>query len=345
MAVAKLSIDLGAIVANWRTLDAMSAGETSAVVKANAYGLGVDRVVPSLTKAGVQTFFVAAAEEGFAVRKAAGNEARVFVFSGHMDGDARALRDNALIPLLNSPHQWQRHCSELPDHPFGIQLDTGMNRLGMEPRDFATLREDIQAASPVLVMSHLACSDEPEHIQNVQQLSVFKSITEGIDAAKSLAATGGTLLGENYHFDLCRPGVGLYGGEPFAAANPVVTLETPIIQTRDVTVGESVGYGATWVATRPSKIATIAAGYADGLIRAMGNGLSLWADDQPCPLVGRVSMDMMGVDVTDLTTIPTHLDILNATQTVDVVAEAAGTIGYEILTSLGARYDRHYIGG
>ncbi len=160
---------------------------------------------------------------------------------------------------------------------------------------------------------------------------------------KALSATGGVLLGAPFHFNLTRPGIGLYGGEPFKDAKPVVELALPVVQLRDVLPGEAVGYGAAWVATRPSKIATVSSGYADGIIRS-AKGFSLYAGATPCPVVGRVSMDLLTVDVTDLQTVPESLTLLNATQTVDVLAEKAGTIGYEILTSLGSRYQRRYIG-
>lgn len=345
MAVATLTIDLNAIADNWRALDAKSAAtvETAAVVKADGYGLDAGRVSATLSKAGVKTFFVAVAEEGIAVRKAIGADAVIYVFSGCCAGDAPILKEYNLIPLLNSVEQLNTY---LPSGaPFGIQLDSGMNRLGMEPAEFAALKDAILQASPRLIMSHLACADEPDHPQNTAQLAAFRAMTDGVQIPKSLAATGGTLLGADYHFDLNRPGVGLYGGAPFTQASPALRLSIPVIQTRDVALGETVGYGAKWQATRPSKTATIASGYADGLIRAMGNGpVNLYAGDTPCPLIGRVSMDLITVDVTDLATVPDSLDLLNPIQTIDHLADAAGTIGYEILTSLGARYNRVYKG-
>lgn len=342
MTRAVLTIDLAALVANWRALDAMTAGETGAVVKADAYGLGVDRVVPVLAEAGARQFFVALADEGAAVRRALGPGPRISVFSGHMAGDAATLRDHDLVPMLNSPEQMRRHAEALPDHALGIQLDTGMNRLGLEPTDWAALRTGALARNPTLVMSHLACADEPDHPMNARQLAEFRAMTDGVGVPRALSATGGILLGRNYHFDLCRPGIGLYGGMPFADAAPVVDLTLPVVQTRDVAVGETVGYSNTWTAARPSRIATVAAGYADGLIRAMGARARLFAEDVPCPVVGRVSMDLITVDVTDLADDPETLTILGPQQGVDDLAEAAGTIGYEILTALGPRYERRY---
>ncbi|MEM7440696.1 MAG: alanine racemase [Pseudomonadota bacterium] len=343
MTTGSLSIDLDAIAANWRALDAMSGATTAAVVKADGYGCHAPTVAKRLMREGVQTFFVAAAEEGAILRQFVGAAPDIFVFSGPCPGDAPLILEHALIPLINSPAQAQNFLDT--DLPFGVQLDTGMNRLGLEPAEFASLRDEITARGPKLVMSHLACADEPDHPQNAAQLRTFRELTDTLDAPRSLAATGGVLLGKDYHFDLTRPGVGLYGGQPFAEATPVVTLDLPIIQTRAVTAGESVGYGASWVAQRDGTVATVAAGYADGLLRGIGAGqISLFAGNTPCPLIGRVSMDLITVDVTDLDTVPGSLTILNARQGVDVLADAAGTIGYELLTSLGARYARHYKG-
>ena len=346
MGTATLTIDLGALTENWRALDALSDCETSAVVKADGYGLGADRVGRSLARAGARTFFVAAAEEGATLRQALGPGPAINVFSGHMRGDTDMIGDMGLTPMVNSMDQLVRHVESLPGHPFGIQLDTGMNRLGMEPSEWAAVREIAMAQNPTVIMSHLACADEPEHEMNGQQLATFREMTADIDAPLSLANTGGVLIGSDYHFDLTRPGIGLYGGAPYAAAKPVVSLSIPVIQCRDLEVGETVGYGNSFTAARPTRIATVAAGYADGIIRAMGPGTALHLGDQICPVAGRISMDMIGVDITDLDEPnPRALDLLSATQGVDRLADAAGTIGYEILTSLGARYQRRYIGG
>jgi alanine racemase len=340
MGTGTLQIDLEALAANWRALDAMTGCETAAVVKADGYGLGAARVATRLAKEGVRRFFVAVAEEGATLRKALGEGPEINVFSGHMQGDADVIADARLTPMLNSAEQLARHRDTLPGAPYGIQLDSGMNRLGMEPADWAALRAEAEDGPITLVMSHLACADEPDHPANAAQLKAFNEMTEGARAPRSLAATGGILLGPDYHFDLTRPGIGLYGGLPFTEATPVVRLSLPVIQTRDLAPGETVGYGCTFTATRPTKIATVSAGYADGLIRAASNRATLWAGDTPCPLAGRVSMDLLTVDVTDAGTVPDTLDILGPHQTVDTLADAAGTIGYEILTSLGPRYSR-----
>lgn len=345
MAQAVLTIDLGAIRANWRDLAAQSRGQTAAVVKANAYGLGADRVALALAEEGARTFFVATCEEGASLRRSLGQEPVIMVFSGHMAGDTSLIRDANLVPLLNSVDQMLRHVENLPRHGFGIQLDTGMNRLGMEPSEWGALCSIALTQNPVLIISHLACADERDHGMNAHQLQTFRQMTGNIDVPRSLAATGGILLGPDYHFDMTRPGIGLYGGMPFVDAQPVVDLQVPVIQLRDVLPGESVGYGNTWVARVPSKIATISAGYADGLIRAMGPKAYVWTGESRCKIVGRVSMDLIGVDVTHATEVPDMVEILGRHQFIDTVADAAGTIGYEILTSLGHRYSRRYVGG
>lgn len=342
MGAASLTIDLDAIAANWARLNRLA--PAAATVKADAYGLGVAPVAQRLAQEGARRFCVALSEEGAALRKALGHGPEIFVFSGHMEGDATLLRDHALTPVLNSPEQYIRHRAALAGLPFGIQLDTGMNRLGLEPADWAALRDEALAAVPSLIMSHLACADEPAHPMNAAQLAAFREMTEGVSAPRSLSATGGALLGPDYAFDMIRPGIGLYGGAPFTDALPVVRLTLPVIQTRRVEPGESVGYSATWTATAPTRVATLAAGYADGLLRSLSGRATLWAGDTPCPMLGRVSMDLITADVSALADPPETLDLLGPRQGIDLLAEAAGTIGYELLTSLGARYARHYTG-
>ncbi|MEM9392533.1 MAG: alanine racemase [Pseudomonadota bacterium] len=346
MGTATLTIDLDALVANWRALDAASARNvmTGAVVKADGYGLDAGRVAAALADAGARQFFVAGADEGITVRKAIGPGPAINVFSGHMDGDTALIDQARLTPMINSTDQLTRHFETLPNHPFGVQLDTGMNRLGMEADEWFSVAEIALSQRPKLVMSHLACADDPDHPENVAQLQEFRRLTDGITTPRSLSATGGILLGREYHFNLTRPGIGLYGGLPFAAARQVVRLSIPVVQARTVLPGETVGYGCTWTAERESVVATVAAGYADGLIRAMSGRANLWHGPEPCPLVGRVSMDLITVDITHLSRVPRTLDILCPAQGVDTLADAAGTIGYEILTSLGGRYTRDYRG-
>ena len=334
MSAATLTIDLGAIVSNWRALDRMTACETAATIKADAYGLGIDRVGPALAEAGARLFFVALAEEGVTLRRILGPGPAICVFSGHMPGDAARIRQADLTPMINSVDQLLTHVETAPGAGFGVQLDTGMNRLGMEPAEWAALRDIALEQNPQLIISHLACADEPDHPMNAHQLNAFHEMTADVDAPLSLAATGGVLLGPDYHFDLTRPGVGLYGGLPFIDATPVVTLDVPVIQIRNVAAGESVGYGNAFVAKTPTRVATVAAGYADGLIRAMGPKASFTHGDIRVPVIGRVSMDLITVDVSALSDTPESLQLLGMHQSVDTVAGFAGTIGYEVLTSL-----------
>lgn len=347
MACSTLHIDLDAIRANWRALDALSGRDTqtAAVVKADAYGLGAPRVARALAQAGARRFFVALAEEGAALRAALGPGPQICVLSGHMPGDTDMIGDLELTPMLNSLDQITRHLETLPGRPFGVQLDTGMNRLGIEAPEWEAVAGIVLEAGPVLLMSHLACADAPDDAMNALQLANFHTMTDGAGVPRSLAATGGVLLGPDYHFDLTRPGIGLYGGLPFAGAASALRLSLPVIQTREVAAGEGVGYGRAWVAPGPALIATVAAGYADGLHRSLSGRATLWAGDVPCPLVGRVSMDMITVDITHLDEVPAELDILGPHQGVDELAAVAGTIGYEVLTGLGPRYMRRYVGG
>jgi alanine racemase len=347
MATATLSIDLDALAANWRALDRASSSsvQTAAVVKADAYGLGIARVARALAQAGARRFFVAVAEEGAALRQALGPGPQICIMSGHMAGDTEMVHDLDLTPMLNSIDQVTRHLESLPGLPFGVQLDTGMNRLGMEEAEWEAVAPFVLEAGPELLMSHLACADDPDHGLNELQLATFHAMTDGTGVPRSLAATGGILMGPKYHFDLTRPGIGLYGGHPYEAAARVVTLSLPVIQTRPVAASEAVGYSCTWTAEQDSTIATVSGGYADGLLRGLSNAAVLWDGDTPCPLVGRVSMDLITVDISHLRRVPRSLDILGPHQTVDDLAAIAGTIGYEVLTSLGARYTRRYVEG
>jgi alanine racemase len=246
--------------------------------------------------------------------------------------------------MLCSVAQLTLHLEALPRHPFGIQLDTGMNRLGLKASEWEAVAEVALEAEPVLLTSHLASSDDPESDQSARQLAAFRAMTDGIDVPRSLAATGGTLLGPAYHFDMVRPGIGLYGGLPYAEARPVVSLELPVIACFDVPQGETVGYGASWTAPAPTRIATVAGGYADGLHRALQPGLEVMAGPVACPVVGRVSMDLLTVDVSHLDADPESVSILDPHRGVDLLAAHAGTIGYEMLTSLGGRYRGKYRG-
>lgn len=356
MARSRLTIDLGAVAANWRALDAMTACETAAVVKADGYGLGAAEVGRALFGAGARSFFVALAEEGAALREALGAEARIFVFTGLMPGDEALVRDRRLIPLISSARQLERARALAKDAggslPIGVQIDSGMNRLGFEAPELAEALAPAGALKGLdiaLVASHLACADEPGHALNAAQADVFARAAAhpalGV-AQKSLAATGGLLLGPEFHHDMTRPGIGLYGGLPFKAARPVVTVESPIIQIRDVAPGEIVGYGAEYTAGEPRRIATLSLGYADGLSRALSAGFIAHLGNAALKSAGRISMDLITLDVTgcDAAREGAMVTLLGEDQTIDDIASLAGTIGYEILTSLGSRFERRYRG-
>ena len=356
-----LTIDLDAIARNWLALVARSgpattpgAGlvETAAVVKADAYGCGLEPVARTLWEEGCGTFFVATLAEGVTVRTLLADEADIFILNGVEGDSAREARARRLIPCLNAPHQvtaWR----EAGGGPCALQLDSGMGRLGVQPGDLKSLlyaeRETLTRC--VLVLSHLACADEPEHPQNEAQRARFDALlplvrTVAPNFRASLAATGGTLLGAEYHYDLVRCGIGLYGGFPFTDAEPVVTLTAPIIQIRTVPAGMNIGYGASWTATRPSRIATLPLGYADGFHRSLSNATHVWIDGRPAPLAGRVSMDLLTIDVTDHpgVTEDSTVEIIGPHRPIDMLATDAKTIGYEMLTALGTRYERRYKG-
>ena len=344
MATATATIDLNAIRQNWQKLRSMSSNDAAAVVKANAYGLGLSQVTKALYAEGARIFFVATVEEGAELRSILGKKPDIYVFSGHMVGDTELIKNYNLIPLINSIEQLSRHSKLLREKKFGVQLDTGMNRLGMEPMEWESVKELALSLNPVLIMSHLACADDPNHKMNSKQLDIFLTLTNKININKSLAATGGILLGPEYHFDLTRPGIGIYGCSPMQDCLPVLKIDIPVIQIRNIESGETVGYGNTWTSPCKKKIATISAGYADGLFRAIGKKAKLYFEEISCPIVGRVSMDLIGVDITSLNVEPDRLELINSQQTVDKIAEGAETIGYEFLTSLGNRYSRNYTG-
>ncbi len=347
-----LTVDLDALARNWRALDALSGtAETGAAVKADAYGLGLAPVAGALWGAGCRRFFVATLAEGIALR-AILPDAAVHILNGVRGEGAAAARAHRLIPCLNAPHQvadWRA----AGGGPCALQLDSGMARLGVQSGDLdAVLRDEADTlADCVLVMSHLACADEPAHPQNAAQRAAFEAMLPTVRAVApraeaSLAATGGTLLGAEYRYDLVRCGIGLYGGLPFADAEPVVTLTAPIVQIRTIAAGDSVGYGASWTAARPSRIATLPLGYADGIHRALSSATYVVIDGRPAPLAGRVSMDLLTVDVTDHPHVDERgiVEIVGPHRGIDALAADAGTIGYEMLTALGTRYERRYKG-
>lgn len=367
-----LTIDIGALVDNYRAIAKVCApAETAGVVKADAYGLGAARVVPALVAAGCKKFFVAMPDEGIAVRRLA-PDATIFVLNGVFGhGAEHAYAEHRLVPVLNAPREislWESFCGSTGTrHPCVINVDTGMNRLGLtmsEALSFADENGLTQALEVVLVMSHLACADEPQHPLNRQQFEALQELQAAFSGVESsLVNSAGIFLGRDFHVGLTRPGIAVYGGAPVAGMkNPmktVVTAEARIVQLRHARAGEAVSYGATATLQRDTTIAVAAVGYADGYHRsASGSGVPLRRLGEPgghgfvlgqrVPILGRVTMDLTMFDVTDLgvDAVKTGdmIELFGRHISIDEAAKAAGTISYELLTGLGRRYHRLYLG-
>ena len=356
---AHLTIDLDALADNYRLLDRLSGpAACAAVVKANAYGLGVDRVAPVLHAAGCRAFFVATGAEALELREildAGGGEAEILVLNGiaAQAAEARRARDRGLVPVLNSGEevaQW-RALGGRPD--VALHVDTAMNRLGMPVAEASHLLADAGLHDDLNVttlISHLACAEQAEHPLNRRQCARFAALCDGLPLRASLANSSGIFLGPEYRFHLVRAGVALYGANPTPnRPNPmaeVVGLKGKIIQTRRIDTGMSVGYGAAFTAARPTRLATVPVGYADGYPRALGNRGSGDIGGVRVPVAGRVSMDLTVFDVTgaaDMAVPGADIQLIGGGVPLDEVAEAAGTIAYEILVRLGRRPYRTYL--
>jgi len=358
-----LTIDLAAIVANWRELARRAApAQCAAVVKADGYGCGIEPVTAALAKAGCATFFVTTLAEARHARAVA-PQAAIYVLT-MLPGTHAAVAQGNFRPVIGSIEElaeWEAFRASGWQGTAALHIDTGINRLGLSTDDLAQLEPRVLArrAGLDLLMSHFACSEEPSHRLNAKQMADFRELRDlfpGI--AGSLANSSGIFLGPDAHHDLVRPGVALYGANPTPGhlnlMRPAVRLEGRIVQVRDVDPGDTVGYGATWTARRPTRLAVVALGYADGFLRAASAsdakpGAEAVVAGRPCPLAGRVSMDLLAVDVTDVPEgKPRRGDtvaLLDHTIGVDDLASHAGTIAYEVLTSLGRRYARVYKGG
>jgi alanine racemase len=361
---AVLTIDLAAIAANYRSLvDHVAPATCAGVVKADAYGLGAAMVAPVLQREGCRHFFVATVDEGLALRQILPSVS-IYILNGLPPGSAATLASADLIPVLVSFEQvedWRKFCSTSGQpKAAALQIDTGISRLGLSQADVARLATDprlLRGFPLVHVMSHLACGDEPDYPLNDQQRMLFKTFIERFpwpNAQKpsfGMAASAGIFLGTDFHFDLVRPGMALYGLAPTIGRQnpmrPVVRLQGKILQIRDVDLGMTVGYGASHRFEGPSRLATIGVGYADGIFRTLGNRGAVFIAGERAPVVGRISMDLMTVDVGRIPNAAAHpgavVDIIGPEQSVDDLARDAGTIGYEILTSFGKRYQRRYI--
>jgi alanine racemase len=360
----QLTIDLAALARNWRALDTVSAGAlTAAVVKADAYGIGIVEASKALAAAGAQFFFSATVDEALAVRTSV-PQAHIFVLNGLYPGAANVYVRQRLMPVISSMdmlEEWLAKCLERNEaYPAAFHFDTGMNRLGFRLNEAIAVRDRIEPIgfAPQMIMSHLACADQPNHEKNRTQLALFQSIlTHFPQVPASLANSAGLMTGRDYHFQMVRPGIALYGGRAVTGRkNPmatVATLHAPILQVKEGRTGESVGYGATFTLWRESRLAIIGLGYADGFLRSLSAtnsrpGGKVWLRGKLCPVIGRISMDLAIVDITDLgSDLPRSgegVEIYGPHISVDDQADACGTIGYELLTTLKGRYTRNYVG-
>ncbi len=359
-----LTVDLSALVANWKTL-AKRAGraQCAAVVKADAYGVGLEQAAQALAKAGCDTFFVATFDEALRLRTILPT-VTIYLLNGLNPGSAELVCGIDVRPVLGSMaeiEEWEAHADETGEEaPAAIHIDTGMNRHGISLADAEALAPRLVTEEitfkPALVMSHLACADEPEHPLNRQQIDAFSTIIRkfpGIPA--SLCNSAGLLAFPDAHFDLVRPGVALYGGRALNASEnpmqPVVKLQARIVTLREAKAGTTVGYGARLKLPRDSRLAIVSAGYADGIFRAAGSsdnkkGAEAIVAGTRCNIAGRVSMDLLAVDVTDVPAANVKrgdlVTLLGDGISVDDLADHARTIGYEVLTSLGRRWKRIY---
>ena len=362
---AVLTIDLDALAANYRHLrDLAAPAECAAVVKADAYGLGMAKAAPALWRSGCRTFFVATLTEAEELR-ALLPEAVIYVFDGLLPGAAATFPAGQLRPVLNSPDEikeWAEYCARVGEAlPCAVHIDSGMNRLGLSAAEVEAVADaaDWGALSLALVMSHLACADDPEHAKNAAQRQLYDTLRARLPKAQaSLANSAGILLGADYAYDLVRPGIALYGGHPQRRGeNPfrtVVHLKGRVLQVREAEQDETVGYGATRTLNRRSRIAVVSVGYADGIFRALSTadgeeGLVAYLGQHPAPILGRVSMDLITVDVTDVPEADAQrgawVQLLGPNVSAHEFALHANTIDYEVLTSLGQRAARRYIGG
>ena len=343
-APATLTVDLDALAANYRTLEAVGGVPVHPVVKADAYGLGADACARRLAAEGARTFFVARTREGERLRAALGPGPAIYVLDGCLAGRAARMRAADLRPVLNTDAQ-MAEWRAAGGGACGLQVDTGMNRLGFRPEaapePFAGLD---------LVLSHLACADDPAEPMNARQRDAFAAAAARYPGTvRSFANSGGVFLGADYGFDASRPGICLYGGGPEGRPDdrirPVATLTAEVLQVREVRAGESVGYSRGFVAEAPRRIATVAAGYADGVLRSYSPAGQVQIGGALRPIVGRVSMDVCAVDVTGLeVAVGDPVELFGPNRALDDAAAAAGTVAWELLTSVGPRVTRLYTG-
>lgn len=354
----RLTVDLAAIVKNYQQIQTLVGDNcaASAVVKANAYGCGVAPVSQILERAGADKFFVATLPEALELRTILESDAAVFMLNGFRSSDAQLYLQESITPVLSSMPEVENYAKLAAEQgrklPAIVHIDTGMNRLGLEEKDIEILPDKLDGIDVQYIMSHFACSDEKDHSKNQQQYESFKERTQGFSGIKrSLSNSSGIFRSGDYHFDMVRPGMCLYGLNPTPEAdNPMsaaVKVEVPVLQVRQAQKGEACGYGATYSFDQNTMLAVVEMGYADGYLRHLSNNGSLYWKGHECPVRGRVSMDLTIVDLSsvpenDLPSAGDMMEAIGGHQSGDDVAEACGTIGYEIFTSLSRRYERVY---
>ena len=353
-----LQVNLAALARNYQRLQEAAAGaECAAVVKADAYGLGINEVARRLAREGCETFFVTNFDEGFELREIL-PAAVIYVLDSVPPGQEQSFLQYGLRPVLNSLEQvrrWNDFVGKDAAANCAIHIDTGMNRLGLERAEVTSLRKHLEWLDNLqidFVMTHLACADQPGHPLNRRQVALFDELRQGIPHKRtSIANSAGTLLGEPFQGDIVRPGIAIYGGNPFAdRQNPmeeVIRLQGRVSQVRELEAGETVGYGATYSSARPARIATITVGYANGYPRNLGNKAYVSINGNKVPIIGRVSMDLITVDVSAIDNPSvepgTLADVIGGDIDLDELASLAGTVGYELMTGLGRGLPRLYI--
>lgn len=356
-----IAIDLQKIVGNYRLLASIASSSiVSAVVKADSYGLGADQISKALQKqAGCNSFFVATIDEALSLRESLGQDVDIFVLNGVFYNDLDDLNNNNLIPVLNhlgQIHIWQEYARQKGTKlPCILHIDTGLNRLGIPESEQLELLGNVDLLSGLevkCIMSHLAFSEDSDHQYNLEQLRRFNLYVKHFpQIQKSLVSSSGIFLSKDYHFDLVRPGAALYGinpvpDKPNTLQNPV-KLTAPIIQLQKLKSNTPIGYGSSFTTKRDSIIATLPIGYADGYLRSLGNNSKVYISGYSADVVGRISMDLINIDVTHIppeyVSLGTEVEIIGENCTPDIIASNCGTLAYEILTNIGNRYSRVYL--
>jgi len=354
-----LTIDLGAIRANYRAIaERIAPAECGAVVKADAYGLGAAKVASALLAEGCRTFFVAQLAEAVALQDAIGTGRTIFILNGLDPGCEAMCASRGFIPVLNSLSQIEHWRATARQHgiplPAALQVDSGMSRLGIDPEIAGALAADRSFKREVslrLLMTHLACADDLAHPANAAQLARFQTVRSHMPGVPASAAnSGGSFLSPDFHFDVVRPGIALFGVPPrsdVSVLQPVVRLAARVLQIRDVPAGEGVGYGHDYITREPRRLATLGIGYADGWPRHLSDAGAAWHNGMRLPIAGRISMDSLTIDISalaaDTISEGDFVELVGPSQSLEQVAGEAGTIAYEILTRLGRRHQRIYV--